>query len=126
MVKYVIGQSDKDEVKYFNNIYDYLENSEIAIDDGGPCYQWHLRGVQDLEEDLPVSVFIKALFSGTKDDEMELITFSVTSKEPRYKEWIEVAQSYPGSGCTTIKRGTGKHAYQCYFVTIPHPRQFKD
>ena len=83
-----------------------------------PCYMTHIWSTEDLSSNVDVGVFLeKYCAKYTVPD--NLVSFSVSSNESRYLEWLEAVQDYPGAHITKIKRKGLTGNYHVYFVTFP-------
>lgn len=85
-----------------------------VVDDGLPCYVQMVRDVQNLPDDLSVSDFLEEYFR-YESGSLHLGLFSVTSLEPRYQEWLDCAEGYPGAHVIPVQR----QGRTCFFIAIP-------
>lgn len=48
-----------------------------------------------------------------------IMAFSITEKDYKYMNWLEVFSEFKGVGCTSTKTKYHAGGYTCYYITIP-------
>jgi hypothetical protein len=83
------------------------------------CYLDRIDQVDSIPDDLPVHRFLEYVVDGEGNN---LFQFSVTSKEPRYKEFLEALEMVPGAVVIPFVRGN----YTAYLCTFPSHPEFPE
>lgn len=112
--------SDFDNYNDFANAFLNQKDSCLGSEEGFdmPCYFDALHGIQTIRRDeIPW-----ALEAACQQNENGILFVSVTSKEPHYKEWLAIAEDYPGATITKLPRPEHKPnriVYALMFPSIP-------
>ena len=103
----------------------YLSDGEV------PCYvilveETHIDAkniAQQLESQLKECLDEynwQDIYSGNNNSEETMLQFSVTSREKNYEEWLDIAESVPGSTiCMTQRKRNSLKPYYVYFCCVP-------
>ena len=58
-------------------------------------------------------------WSAAGNKETGILSFSVTEKDYKYMDWLQVLSKFKGVGCTSTKTKFHAGVYKCYYITIP-------
>jgi hypothetical protein len=105
------------EIESLSDLEEMCEGSMPYQDNGGPCYQQHVIDTECLDEKIHAGDFL-SLFAQDCNDQT-LITYSVTSLESNYEQWVQVAQTVPGATVAVVDRGD-RFCYFCCVPTVPN------
>lgn len=102
---------------------------DVGDNDALPCYHRHISSTVELEDEVPVADYLNLLAEDLASD--SLVTFSVSSREERYEEWLDAVAMYPGAHVTEIVRkvyrgGNLFPPYSVFFCTFPVTPQFPE
>lgn len=125
MTKYTFVSPQKDQkveneeeeviIYDFGDLCDHFDNMSLSPSDFW-CYHWTLEGIPVSE--VPAHILLEYV---AWEEPNAIVTFSVTSQEPGYKDYLEIMESYPGATITTMTRGGSFpcNVYLCSFPTSP-------
>lgn len=115
-MKYIIGELVAPDTKYYDDLKEFNAEFGIALESGSWCYNWQLSYVQDLPKDAEVSWYLGEVAKYLYDHKA-IVTFSVTSNEDRYQEWLDALAGVPGATVTsTTRKAYGKTKYYTVFL----------
>lgn len=109
------------EITSLRELEEEYSTPDVGADDTMPCYHRHISSTEDLEDEVPVADYLNLVAEEAAPD--FLITFSVSSQEDRYQEWLDAVAMYPGAHITEIVRDT---EYSVFFCTFPVTPQFPE
>ena len=111
------GDDEEFEMNLSQEIRHHLDGDlyEMGGSPEGPCYQIHLSNTDYHIEYVDGATAALVLEAACLKSPSGMLSFSVTSLEKHYQEYLDAVEFYPGAKICTIARGS----YECYYVTLP-------